>query len=122
VFLEENMDVGDRIKKRRKELHITQTQITETIGISSGNLSGIESGKNLPSATALLGLSEILHVSIDWILKGDSQILEIPFTEQENHLINIFRQLSDSEKEELVLIAEIKKAKATGKKIPHFEE
>ena len=54
----ENM-IGQRIKERRKELKITQTQIQQETSISSGNLSCIENGKYLPSAVALLELSKI---------------------------------------------------------------
>jgi transcriptional regulator with XRE-family HTH domain len=38
--------------------------------ISSGNISGIETGRYLPSAKALIILSQLYNVSIDWILKG----------------------------------------------------
>lgn len=40
--------IGKRIKKRRKELHLTQTEIKEKTGISSGNMSDIERGNRLP--------------------------------------------------------------------------
>lgn len=101
------MEIGERIKKRRKELQITQTQISEKIGISSGNLSGIESGKNLPSATALIGLSEILDVSVDWLLKGDSSLLEI-LSPDERLMISEYRLLPKNEKDELLGIMELK--------------
>lgn len=67
-------EIGKRIKSRRKELHITQTQIQEESSISTGNLSCIENGKYLPSTAALLELSKILNCSIDWILTGESSI------------------------------------------------
>ena len=54
--------IGKRIKKRRKELHLTQTEIKEKTGISSGNMSDIERGNRLPAATTLAQLSEILIV------------------------------------------------------------
>lgn len=69
-----NISIGERIKNRRKELNITQIQIQNATGISSGNMSGIESGKSLPSASALIELSKILNCSIDWILTGISPI------------------------------------------------
>ena len=39
--------IGKRIKARRLELHITQTQIQEQTCVTSGNLSCIENGKYL---------------------------------------------------------------------------
>ena len=48
--------IGQRIKERRNQLNITGKQIKEATGISTGNLSEIENGKILPSATALMEL------------------------------------------------------------------
>lgn len=75
--------IGARIAKRRKALGITGQQIKDKIGISTGNLSGIEKGNSLPSALALIGLSQILECSTDWILKGESSISEF-FTSNSN--------------------------------------
>jgi len=36
--------IGERIRNRRKELHLTQTDIRAACGISSGALSEIENG------------------------------------------------------------------------------
>lgn len=68
----ENTSSGARIKQRRKELRLTQVQIKEATGISSGNMSEIENGCKLPSTPALLELSSTLDCSIDLILKGES--------------------------------------------------
>lgn len=105
--------IGKRIKERRKELHITQTAIQEACGISSGNLSGIETGRYLPSAVALIELSKILDCSIDWILTGDSSnsknhsFVDIKDS-MESRLIGLFREMSDADREDLLLIAEMK--------------
>lgn len=62
--------IGARIKKARKMRGLTQTDIKNSAGISSGNLSDIENDKSLPSSSALISLSRELDVSIDWILTG----------------------------------------------------
>lgn len=108
-----DMQIGERIRMRRKELHITQTQIQKETGISSGNLSGIESGKSLPSATALVCLSEILNCSIDWILTGVSPKSENSYlTNVENELLNGFRELSKEDQEEFLGILYLKLSKS----------
>lgn len=66
------LTIGARIAQRRKSLGLTGAQIKELTGISTGNLSGIEKGSSLPSATALLELSKVLNCSVDWILTGNS--------------------------------------------------
>ena len=105
----ENM-IGQRIKERRKELKITQTQIQQETSISSGNLSCIENGKYLPSAVALLELSKILDCSIDWMLTGKSSISENStiLDNKETKLLNGFRELSEDDQEELIGLLEMK--------------
>ena len=89
--------IGERIATRRKELGITGQQIKESIGISTGNLSGIEKGSSLPSATALIGLSQILDCSIDWILTGKTLKSEFSpefnLSEGEYELLDTYNQL-----------------------------
>ncbi len=103
--------IGERIKRRRLELNLTQTQIKDAVGISSGNLSEIENGNRTPSMPTLYRLSEILNCSIDWIIKGDSSVEEKSdffFQEDEKRLINLYRQMSTIDQEDLILIAEMK--------------
>lgn len=104
-----DISIGERIKNRRKELNITQIQIREATGISSGNMSGIESGKSLPSASALIELSKILDCSVDWILTGNSSILErVVLSNIEEDLLNGFRELPEDERDELIGILKMK--------------
>lgn len=88
-------EIGKRIKARRNELHITQTQIQSKTSISTGNLSCIENGKYLPSTTALIELSKILDCSIDWILTGKSSLSEISvsLSEDQQELIETYNRL-----------------------------
>lgn len=106
----ENTSIGTRIKQRRKELGLTQIQIKQETGISSGNMSEIENGNKLPSAPALISLSAILHCSIDWMLKGETPKGEnnILPSERESQLLEGFRQLPDEDKEELFEILQMK--------------
>ncbi len=103
--------IGQRIRLRRKELRITQTQIQEQTSISSGNLSGIENGRYLPSAIALIELSKVLHCSIDWILTGNSSISNISDNKESQNdilLMQFFHEMSKDDQEELLMIAEMK--------------
>ena len=101
--MEESMnEIGTRIRSRRNELNITQTQVYKEIGISTGNLSSIESGKILPSSMALIGLSRVLKCSTDWILTGNDNFSESEiFNNREMELISNFRKLSLADQEEL---------------------
>ena len=102
--------IGERIKKRRKKLGLTQPQIKELTGISSGTMSDIENGKALPAAPSLIKLSQVLTCSIDWILTGESRTSEtVTLSDvRENELISCFHKMSAEDQDELLVIAKMK--------------
>lgn len=107
--------IGCRIKQRRKELGLTQVQIKELTGISNGNLSDLENGNRLPSATALIELSRALQVTTDWILTGNYPISDIPDAQSgyflsatEESFINCFKQLSSDDQDEILAMINLK--------------
>lgn len=111
--MELNMQtIGKRIKNRRKELNLTQLEIKEKVGISSGNISDIEHGNRLPAAGTLVQLAKALDCTVDYILTG-----EVPLSENKNilitdkttqHLLDLFYMLSSDDQDELIMIAEMK--------------
>lgn len=105
-----NMEIGNRIKSLRKKLGITQMDIMKQTGISSGNLSSIENGNVLPSATALVALSEILGCSVDYILKGNSSNIEnsVFSNNKETLLLNEFRKLTEKDQDEILGLISLK--------------
>lgn len=114
----ENLSIGTRIKQRRKELGLTQVQIKQATGISSGNMSEIENGNKLPSTPALISLSAILDCSIDWMLKGETPKREnvLLSDERDIQLLEGFRELSEEDKNELMEILEMKLRKVKKEK------
>ena len=104
--------IGERIKNRRKELHLTGKQIKDAVGISTGNLSDIENGKILPSSSALIGLSKVLECSCDYILLGKSHISESSsnsnIRDSERILLEQFRNLPDDDQEEILMMVQLK--------------
>lgn len=102
--------IGERIKSKRKELGLTQPQIKELTGISSGTMSDIENGKALPAAPSLIKLSQVLNCTIDWILTGVSPTSEITvFSDcRESELVSYFKKMSADDQDELLMIAKMK--------------
>jgi transcriptional regulator with XRE-family HTH domain len=106
--------IGERIKQRRNDLHLTQTDIREQTGISSGNMSDIERGNRLPAAGTLIQLSKALHCSIDYILTGESPDKENTIISHsgenstEKMLIEQFRGLSEDDQEEIMMMVQLK--------------
>lgn len=62
------IDMGNRIKNRRKELNIKQSELAEQIGISNNHMSTIECGTGKPSIDAFLNICDILKVTPDYLL------------------------------------------------------
>lgn len=105
-------EIGERIKKRRVELGLTQTYIKETTGISSGNMSDIERGNRFPSIPTLIQLCSILNCTSDYILTGSSPTSEKK-GEQDisvsiSYLIELFSSLSNDDVDDLIALAEVK--------------
>jgi len=62
------IQMGKRIKQRRKELHLTQEALAERIGISVSFMGHIERGSRIASLDTLLAICIALDVSMDFII------------------------------------------------------
>ena len=101
--------VGDRIKSRRKEMQLTQTDIFEMCGIRSGALSRIENGTSVPSVILFYRIAQVLECDMEWLLTGTSSNMKIPtFSKNEEILIDGFRKLSEEDQEEFLGILNLK--------------
>lgn len=65
----------NRIKEARKQAGIKQIDLCAQLGISQGALSGWENGKYEPGRNGWLSLSEVLGVSVDYLMGKDSPVL-----------------------------------------------
>lgn len=63
-------NMGIRIAQRRKELHLTQEQLAEKMGVSLQTVSCIELGKKAVRPENLANLCSYLDISADYILYG----------------------------------------------------
>lgn len=66
--------LGKRIKQIRKNAGLTQEKLSELIGIETGSLSGIESGRSFPSLVTLEKISKILDVELKAFFDFDNSI------------------------------------------------
>ncbi|MGG4481234.1 helix-turn-helix domain-containing protein [Paenibacillus illinoisensis] len=62
--------IGERLKKARKHMNLTQIEVYEKIGINNKTLSGYEVGTSEPDYQSLAKLCSLYNVSIDWIITG----------------------------------------------------
>lgn len=52
---------------RRKELHIKQAELAETLEISNNHMSSIENGRQKPSLDTFIRLCDCLNVTPDYL-------------------------------------------------------
>jgi len=79
--------IGSRAKQRRLELNLTQPYVAEKMGVTASTILRYENGSiDNTKKMVLEGLSEALHVSIEW-LKGESDEYETDITDKKELLI-----------------------------------
>ena len=66
---EHHKGFSERLKTRRKNLWLSQKQLSEHTGISHKTIQKFEN-KNFPQGPNLIRLSQVLDCSIDWLLLG----------------------------------------------------
>lgn len=62
--------IGKRIQNRRKQCGYTQEQLAELMNVSIQMISNLERGNKAIRIDNLVNLSQILEISIDYILTG----------------------------------------------------
>ena len=65
-----NMDISERLQELRKKEGYSQEQVAEMLGLSRQAISKWESGQGKPEIDNIIKLTEIYHVSADYILTG----------------------------------------------------
>ena len=96
------VDFGQRLKKERKLRKLTQEQMAEKLDISLKHYGAVERGLTGLSTENLIRLSNILGLSLDYLLKGESSADASPLEEVNQlylscppykrlHLLNVLR-------------------------------
>lgn len=94
--------VGEKIKLIRKQYKLTQIEFAQSVDISQGNLSEIESGNAKPSFDVLILLASKHSVDMNWLIQNRNTELHFGFNNDELNLIENYRKLEDVAKEELL--------------------
>ena len=86
-------EIGNRIRKYRKEVGLTQEQLAEEIGVTKSRVSNWEQGINRPDADILAELCKALNVSPSILL--DVYLTDDELNEQEKKVIKAYRDKPD---------------------------
>ncbi len=100
-------EIGQRIRKNRKAIGLSQEELAEKVGISATHMSHIETGNTKLSLPVLVSLAEALEVSADELL------FEAKPTSRSADLNDIMAMLGDCSSKELCAIRELVRASKT---------
>jgi len=79
------LEIGKRIRKLRKEEHLTQAEFGERIGVKSNTVTGYESGTRRPSDSVLNYICLVFDVNQTWLRTGEGDMY-IPIPDFRNSL------------------------------------
>ncbi len=85
-------EIGDRIREARMKSGLTQSQLAETLDVSTSFLSEVETGKKGMSFETFYAICESIEVSSDFILFGPDAI-----TKPSKTIIEIAQRLDSEE-------------------------
>ena len=65
--------MNNKIRVARAEMHITQQQLADAIGVSRQTINAIESGKFIPSTVLALKMARVFDKNVEEIFQLDSE-------------------------------------------------
>lgn len=103
------MSIGERLKKARKERHMSQEALAEQIGVSRGMITNIEFNRvDSPQLMIVNAICNILDINKEWLLNGigsmetnsiDQKCTKFEHIDGKKELSYYIERLSDNEQE-----------------------
>lgn len=63
-------EIGERLYRERKKLNLNRDRLAEMVGLTPYYIGQIERGNRKMSLETLVKLSDCLHTSLDYLIKG----------------------------------------------------
>lgn len=96
--------IGQRIKEIRIDKKLTQEYLAEKAGVNVSHISNIETGKVKVSLTLLVAISNVLGVTVDYILEKE---YHNPTSVSEKELFNVVKDMDTDKLGILLRIAKV---------------
>lgn len=101
---------GTRLRRLRNEAGLTQQEVADHLNIHRTTYTKYERGSVNPDQQGLVQLATLFEVSVDYLLGNDvadasvteKKADDMQLTLQEQHLVQMFRQLTYQEQQQLV--------------------
>ena len=86
--------IAERIKMLRENKQLYQSDLSKRLGITRSSINAWEMGISTPSTTYLVELSQIFHVSIDYLLGLDKNV-SLDITGLDTEQVRILTDLAE---------------------------
>ena len=102
--------VGARLRRLRKERHLTQTELARQIGIQQSDLSRMEQGEYRVSLDNLFKILAVFDLDINEFFEAKAAEPEErrPLSREDMQTLHLLRQLSDEGRREVMEFLEFK--------------
>ena len=70
------MELGRQIRFYRQEARLSQEELADRIYVTRQTISNWENDKSYPDVNSLVLLSEVFHISLDKLIKGDIEMMK----------------------------------------------
>lgn len=110
--------VGSRIRELRKGRRLTQTELSERIGVAQSDLSRMEQGEYKVGLDTLFKILQVFELKMSEFF-GET---EEPAAEEERELVGTFQTLPEDARREVLEFVRFKKAQQTPAPPPPEEE
>jgi transcriptional regulator with XRE-family HTH domain len=70
------LNIGEKLKRARMDANMTQEALAEILAVSRQTISNWENGKSYPDIASIIVLSDVYHVTLDSLLKGDDEMIK----------------------------------------------
>jgi transcriptional regulator with XRE-family HTH domain len=110
----ERAKLGERLRKSREYLALSQDEVSKAVGIARAAISLIESGQRRVEALELKKFAEVYQRSVSYFTGETTDYSDLP--QDVEHLARAVSTLSSKDREELVRFAEFLQSRTDGGK------
>lgn len=93
------MNIGERIKKLREDLGLTQEEFGERLGVTRQAIYQIEKGLRTPGIKFIVKASEVFNVPISYFLDEESLVIT---RDEKYYLFSIIKSLDEEERRKVL--------------------
>lgn len=92
--------ISDRIRYRRKELHLSRIELAKKINVTQSAIANYENGISIPRPEILVKLCHALNVDFNYLFQDETRkIHTMHLQDDEIRIIELYRHFNENEKE-----------------------